>query len=169
MQRMQPNWYLPVHLGGYGVPLGFAPETFTVSRMQRKLARLFVLKPELQLYRRSGGDSHLARFAGHLAKFRLLPGQIAEEEFIRQDSWMARIAYASHAQFGLSYVSDRVFQLRFLKDLGSGVRPMSDAELSKWYFASFKALAVPECPPMPKLRFFIPPLDVAPDRFNRIY
>lgn len=168
MRRVQPNWYLPVHLGGYGVPLGLAPDTWTVSRQQRKLARLFVIKPELQLYRRSGGDSHLARFAGSLAKFRLVPGQVAEEDFIDSDEWLTRIAYASRAQFGLHLVSDRVFQFRFLKEKES-VRPMSDAELSKWYFASFRALAVPECPPMPKLQFFIPPLESAPGRFNRLY
>lgn len=168
LRRVQPNWYLPVHLGGYGVPLGLAPDTLKISYQQRKLARLFILKPELQLYRRSGGDSHLARFAGSLAKFRLLPGVYQKEDYIDSDQWLARIAYASRAEYGLHPVSDRVFQFRFLQGR-SLIRPMSDRELSKWFFATFVALAVPACPAMPKLRFFIPPLETAPGRFNRVY
>jgi len=52
--RFSPNWYLPVHLGGFGLDLALGPEHIRVTREQRRMAARFVADPSLSLYRRIG-------------------------------------------------------------------------------------------------------------------
>ncbi len=155
-RKIQPNWYLPVHLGGYGVDVRHAPESLTVSLQQRLLAAHFLHDPRLALYRKQGNDLQLAKFAGALATWRLL----SEEEFENSvmssevsDDWLARLAYAARAS-SRTKVSDRVFLLSFKRKYF--FQPLSDQGLMKYWNARLGAFGVPSCPPIPNLRFFIP-------------
>ena len=49
--RFKPNWYLPVHLGGYGLELKYSPSSWNVSRQQRMVARMFLKSEKLMLFR----------------------------------------------------------------------------------------------------------------------
>ncbi len=49
--RFKPNWYLPVHLGGYGLELKYSPSSWNVSRQQRMVARMFLKNEKLMLFR----------------------------------------------------------------------------------------------------------------------
>jgi len=46
-----PSWYLPVHLGGYGLDKSLMPASQYFSRDQRKVASHFLSQPNLKLYR----------------------------------------------------------------------------------------------------------------------
>jgi hypothetical protein len=50
----QPNWFLPVTLGGYGVDPAFAPDELKLTREQRLVAKRFMLNPKLQLFQTVG-------------------------------------------------------------------------------------------------------------------
>lgn len=50
----QPNWFMPVHLGGYGVPVRFASDTMSVTREQRLIASQFILNPKMMLFQLKG-------------------------------------------------------------------------------------------------------------------
>jgi hypothetical protein len=45
-----PNWFLPVHLGGFGVDPKWSSPTMKVSYHQRRIATQFVLDPRLSLF-----------------------------------------------------------------------------------------------------------------------
>jgi len=48
--RTEPNWFLPVHLGGYGVDPTFGSIDSKVTRMQRIIAAHFINDPKLSLF-----------------------------------------------------------------------------------------------------------------------
>jgi len=98
----RPCWYLPCHLGGFGLDPEFAPEDWFkhLSRVQRRMASQFASSPELQLFSREGFSIPLAKFAGAVLKPRLVVGEYVprdSEELFDDDPWVARIAYAFRA------------------------------------------------------------------------
>jgi hypothetical protein len=46
-----PNWYIPKHLGGFGMDIDLAPPSLRITRTQRQVAALFVRDPKLVLCR----------------------------------------------------------------------------------------------------------------------
>jgi hypothetical protein len=154
----QPNWYLPVHLGGYGVSIQHAPEGWKLTRGQRKMAARFVSDPRLQLYRRTGFSLATAKFAGSLANFTMVPRFLSEDEREKAgithqsaemaDDWLVRAAYFSRA-FRLSQnkVADKVILLR-TKSAAQRLKPMSYLGLGKWWHIEQVAFGVPACPPL---------------------
>lgn len=50
----KPNWYLPVHLGGYGIDPRWSDGSLRITRNQRILAAMFVHNPDLALFRITG-------------------------------------------------------------------------------------------------------------------
>lgn len=49
--NFQPNWFLPVHLGGYGLSPALSARKIDVTHEQLKMAQSFLDNPELALYR----------------------------------------------------------------------------------------------------------------------
>jgi hypothetical protein len=49
----KPSWYLPVHLGGYGIDRSLMPSEQYFTRDQRKVAAHFIRNPDLRLLRKS--------------------------------------------------------------------------------------------------------------------
>ncbi len=174
VRDMTPNWYLPVHLGGFGVGIKHAPDSWYVSPMQRRLARCAVNSPSFQLFRLMGQRLNLARFSGALAKWSLVPG--SEPDFddsasvgdgvlsarLHDDDWLGRLAYAGRAMLGNQQVSLRTAAWS-LPGLGwKEIRrqgPMKDVDLMAWVHASFVAHGTPDCPSQSALRFFFPSLE----------
>lgn len=154
----KPNWFLPVHLGGYGVPLQHASEDWKITRGQRKMASRFITNPKLQLYRRKGFSIETAKFANSLAKFEVVPAypevdlvetreQLGRLEKI-SDDWLIRAAYISRAmQLKQEKVSDKVMLLRS-GAIDTVLKPMSDRGLTKWWHVTAIAHGLPACPPL---------------------
>jgi len=145
----RPNWYLPVHLGGFGVPRELAPITWRVTRAQRLVAAKFVSDPRLALYRRKGMDIPSVQLAGALAKWRMVPGDYVHEESESsdlRDSWLERLAYAARACHGSVEVSDKVFIAKFFGEYR--LKPMSMEGIERYWSAQVFATRLPPCPPI---------------------
>lgn len=158
----KPNWFLPVHLGGYGVPLQHASEDWKITRGQRKMASRFITNPRLQLYRREGFSIETAKFANSLAKFEVVPAHPEVEEVKAReqlgrlekisDDWLIRAAYISRAmQLKQEKVSDKVMLLRS-GPIVTKLKPMSDRGLAKWWHVTTIAHGLPDCPPLQGLK-----------------
>jgi hypothetical protein len=165
--RYQPNWYVPAHLGGFGIdrkhaPLGFESK---ISKSQRELAARFVHDPAMALYRNEGMDIPTAKLAGALAHWRMVPGMYVQEEsesLAINDAWLARLAYAARAHHGSKMVSDKVFISKFKPQYR--LKPMSLHGLELYWDAQVFASKLPSCPPMRKIKlpmFLRPSFDQA--------
>lgn len=101
-----PNWYLPVHLGGYGIDLQYAPQDLMVTRNQRLLAAMFVNEPELLLFRRDGviipkkfKSKIVGTFTIEKGSFNgPLPSHIKNVSDI-DGTWLERLAYAERCNY----------------------------------------------------------------------
>lgn len=169
----KPNWFLPVHLGGYGVPLQQASEDWKVTRGQRKMASKFISNSRLQLYRREGFSIETAKFASSLANFEVVPRFPAEEEKEERDAvgvsenitddWLIRAAYISRAmQLKQEKVSDKVMLLRSGR-VQQKLKPMSDRGMAKWWHVATIAHGLPACPPLQGIKGDRPDRDVRRD------
>jgi len=152
-QYYKPNWFLPVHLGGFGVDRKWAREGLRITRGQRLMAARFVNDPRMALYRREGMDIPTAKLAGGLAKWRMIPGDYvprAGESSDVSDGWLARLALASRAHHGSSKVSDSVFVAKFKPEYR--LKPMSMEALERYWNAQVFAFNLPHCPAVRPLR-----------------
>lgn len=151
----RPNWYLPVHLGGFGLDLKQAPDSWRVTRSQREMAARFVSDPRLGLYRRKGMFLPVAKIAGALAHWRLISGPYVEgpgESDNVTDSWLERLAYAVRASSGAYEVADKIVVCRFRPQYK--LKPISDDGLKKYWSARWMATFLPPCPPLGCLRVY---------------
>jgi len=149
----RPNWFLPVHLGGFGVDRKYAPKGWRVTRGQRLMAARFVNDPRMALYRREGMDIPTAKLAGALAKWRMVAGPYVpgpEEVTEVSDDWLARLALASRAHQGSAPVSDSVFVAKFRPEYR--LKPMSREALERYWDAQVFASNLPACPPLQGIR-----------------
>lgn len=155
----RPNWFLPVHLGGYGVDVKFAPSVWRITRPQREMAAHFVSDPSLVLFRKPGMSLPVAQLSGALARWELVAGDYVPREFESEDvddGWMARLALASRASQTDFTVSDRVFLARLSRKVG--LKPMSAEALIRFWTARLFAYLPTPCPPM---RVLQPPVVTA--------
>ena len=157
-----PNWYLPVHLGGYGLDRSFAPSDLRVTRAQREIAALFVADPTLALYRMRGGSDLLTlQFQHSLLSPRMVPGDYVPQSFEHlltesSDDWLARIAYATRAAYGestlLSFDNLSILVAKFRKQFR--LKPMSSDGLELYWNVQFFTTGLPVCPPIGVIRYF---------------
>jgi hypothetical protein len=148
-----PNWYLPVHLGGFGLDPIHAPDTFSVTRSQREFAARFVADPRMALYRRKGMNIPTAKLAGGLCHWRMVPGDYVEREGESRDVddlWLERLAYAARAHQGAAGVSDKIFVNHFRPQYR--LKPMSELRLLSYWNAQVFAFSVPPCPPIGSIK-----------------
>jgi len=151
----RPCWYLPSHLGGFGLDPSFAPEDWVknLSRTQRRMASQFVSSPELQLFSREGFSVPLAKFAGTVLNPRLVIGEYVPrdfEELFDEDPWVARIAYAFRAtgqvQTGNSCSN---YAPKFIKTkFGHQLHPMSLRGICDYWNARCFTTKKSPCPPL---------------------
>jgi len=155
----QPNWYLPAHLGGYGVDESFSPRPLheIVTRSQRLMAAKFISDPKLALYRRKSVPINLKPFVGFTSAWKMVPVELATEDELSMvdisDDWLVRAAFA-HQAMGLGdpkrKVQDSVFYSKFSRN--SRLRPMSLSGLDRWKNVIFFSSALPVCGPLAALR-----------------
>jgi len=149
----KPNWYLPVHLGGFGVDRKYAPSGWKITRGQRLMAARFVHDPRMALYRKEGVNLPVASIAGAIANWRMIPGDYvpaAGESVVNDDAWLARLALASRAHSGPSNVTDAAMAARFRPEYR--LKPMSREALERYWNAQVFAFGLPKCPPLRPLR-----------------
>jgi hypothetical protein len=154
----RPNWFLPVHLGGFGIDPKLASPNMKVTRSQRELAARFVDDPTMFLYRLKSLDIPTAKIAGGLANWRMVPGPyvpLEHESTDNIDGWLARLAYASQAKAGTSLV-DKVPDKIFMKELGrsTSVKPrrLSLEDIEFYRNVQYFATNLPPCPPIGKIK-----------------
>jgi hypothetical protein len=146
---LRPNWYLPVHLGGFGLNPKLAPPGIRITKWQRLLAARFVHDPRMALYRRKGMSLSSVKLAGALANWKLVIGDYVAEEHESDelvDAWLARIAYATRAHQGCKPVSDKIFATKFKPEYR--LKPMSVHGIELYWDARLYASRLPPCPPL---------------------
>jgi hypothetical protein len=155
----RPNWYLPVHLGGFGLDIQHAPKSWRVTKSQREMAARFINDPRMALYRRPGMNIPTTKLAGAIARWRMVVGDYVptEAEVGTSDAWLERLAFAARAHQGASDVSDKVFVSHFRPQYR--LKPMSIEGLNLYWTAQVFAVQPPPCPPLNWIR-------VSSDRFT---
>lgn len=157
----RPNWFLPVHLGGFGIDPKYGPSTLRITRSQRELAARFVDDPKIALYRAKSLDIPTAKLAGAMARWTMVPRPTRPMyvDWIPENSsetiteeWLARLAYACQAHHGTIPVSDKVFVSKLVRSSLIRPRRMSMVELEKYREVLFFASHLPICPPLNYLK-----------------
>jgi len=149
-ERFQANWFLPVHLGGYGVDIKWAPATFRITRAQRRLAAAFVANPGLQLYRKDGGLSskEVKAILSVVPPNRMveLGPRVIEEGEALDDPWTGRVTSGVRWICGPSdNESARVAYQRLGLDFR--LKPMGITGFERWWRVESVGPRLPPCPP----------------------
>jgi hypothetical protein len=145
----QPNWYLPVHLGGFGMDRQFGPPNISVSRTQRSIAAQFVKDPKLALYHMAGMTIPLKDLGNALANWKMVYGDYVPREGERldvEDSWLAKLAYACRASQEDLAVKNRIIIPRLKPRCR--LHPMSRDGIERYWNAQVFAFGLPVCPKM---------------------
>jgi hypothetical protein len=159
-QMYRPNWFLPVHLGGFGVDPKWASPDWRISPSQRELAARFVDNPELALYRLKSLDIPTAKIAGAMANWRMIAGPYVPNSYESvddSDEWLSRLAYAAQAAHGTEMVSDRVMISRLGRERNHKPRKLS-LEAIELYSNEMQFFAT-KLPPCPPLSYIVVPRD----------
>lgn len=99
----RPNWYIPVHLGGFGLNLAYAPRDLRITRGQRLTAARFVNDPRLALYKANSVSVSTAQLAGALMNWKVVKEQyvmLPSDTEVGDDAWLARLSMMSRAILG---------------------------------------------------------------------
>lgn len=141
----QPNWFLPPHLGGYGVLPRDAPDSWYITREQRIMANMMLDDPTSQIIRHSGCPRKIAQDIVRLFDGRITYGVSEVDEL--EESWRERLTYIENAcGANLTEVEDKVFYSKVPKKFG--VKPISDRRIMEhWTMSVQNRIGVP-CPPL---------------------
>lgn len=153
--RFRPNWYLPVHLGGYGMPVSpEVRETLSITRQQRLMAARFVADPRLSLYRMTGMPLSFVDLASSVLNWRMVWGDYVQEESESshlRDLWLERLAFAGRAVYGSrGECSDGAVSRRFRPE--HRLKPMSREGIMRHWTVQLFATHPPLCPPLLGIR-----------------
>jgi hypothetical protein len=148
----RPNWFLPQHLGGYGVTPVIANDV-RITQWQRKVAAMFVADPKLALTKEKGGGLPLTpELRTLLPPMDLVPIDVDVSE---DQNLIARFALISQ---WTSPASSRLSDGRFYFSLRSKWRsaaPMTDRGILKYWEPRFRYPAWLDIPETPQLYVFI--------------
>jgi hypothetical protein len=154
----KPNWYLPVHLGGFGLDIAFAPSNWTTTNSQRRIAQKFIENPKLALYRKANIPIPKDDYINSLANWRMISydentPNVDSNLVEVSDSWLAKLAYASRAHDGAKDPDkDSVIIQRFLSKKRKTKGIMSHSDLFVMWNVKFLAFNLPPCPPFSGFR-----------------
>lgn len=152
-RNFTPNWYLPVHLGGFGMDARMAPDSWRVTRPQRVMAAHFVNHPELALYASEMTKVPRAkaiRIASATLNFRLRRGDdydVLGEEYTSADEWLTRICLAARLSGGSNGVDSDRKVARLVKP-DYRLKPMSLEGVLNYWDRRLIAVSAPVCPPL---------------------
>lgn len=143
----RPNWYLPVHLGGFGLNPEFAPASSKVTYGQRKMASRFINEPGLVLYRKHKMSIPTAKYAGSIASWKMVQPYYTpnvHETFSEEDEWLMRIAYAARAHEGSKRFNDAMMVCKFKPDYV--LKPISNSGFVRYWRYRLIRSHLPVCP-----------------------
>jgi hypothetical protein len=155
---VRPNWYLPVHLGGFGLDPRFGPQKLWISKQQRILAAQFIHDPELTLYRSKGVLPAPKQLKFLAPQPRIVVGDYvanSDETEELEDPWGDRMAFHLQCHRGLERVQlQKEFEIRStsitrdyrLKPVGLE-NLLSYWRFSRVYYDKWNS----ECPPLGKV------------------
>lgn len=131
----RPNWYLPYHLGGFGVDIKYSPEDWKVTRQQRKVARLFLNDPKELLFRHKSilRDKLTKKISGGLCNFRFEQPYrpLNQHETKDSDPWLQRLCLIKRVASGGELPSEKGFH--YVEKQLQGLRPIKFAKfLAVW-------------------------------------
>jgi len=144
-----PNWYLPVHLLGYGMDPKYKPSGYKITKVQRLVAALSVSQPNLALYRTKALSIPSRDLTGALPNWRMivLPGPLEQHESESiSDDWLAKLAYASRIS-----QTDKIGWTEIvvpkIKAKKGRLQPMSLETIERYRHVRFVSSNLPSCPP----------------------
>jgi hypothetical protein len=159
-----PNWYLPVHLGGYGLDRSLAPETTRIDRLQRLVAAVFINKPQLALARLSLSEKRSSAFRltdrrlkRATCQWRLVKAtdrRESHEQFLEfsNDPWQQLLCQASRMGHAGVETIEKTILFKVRRHLHRW-KPMSDEGISDWWDISFVAAPGPIAPKLAAIRW----------------
>lgn len=139
----RPNWFLPVHLGGYGIDPKFGSD-YKVTKGQRLLAAIMVNNPDILLYRQDGLQLPTYYKSKIVPTIQVKPGDfhgplesnIKEWKDI-EDSWTERLAYAERASHLLKVSAETTDFEVFLRaqhiKRQTRLKPLSDTGMQRYW------------------------------------
>jgi len=163
-RKVVPNWYLPVHLGGWGADPSSGPADVRVSPGQRRLAAIFASQTgiPLVLYKVLKGfrSKPACELATRIGLVRLRYGDYvptATEDLVRDtdSGWFGRLTLVSRAQSTNQPMSDSKLVATVIPE-NYHAKPMSLAGIAAhWNVQVFTNSSLPPVPPLPPaaLRF----------------
>jgi len=165
----QPNWYLPVHLGGYGVPLELAPSCLKITRGQRLVAALFINNPDLLLFRTVElNPSKKFKLLGKLNPRVVRGDTVLESHEVdisfdpnASDPWLERMAYINHAAWDTYWdVNPDAGMMHMCSQLKhhSRLKPLSLDNLLNYLTIRLIATRMPPCPPLRPIKLLFDPV-----------
>ncbi|APG77273.1 RNA-dependent RNA polymerase [Wenzhou narna-like virus 5] len=154
--NFSPNWFLPCHLGGFGVERRFG-SVFKLTRQQRKVCTMFVKNPELSLYFTKGFSlDHFYKFKSQISgalshpRFKQSYCPLNDNE-CSDDPWLERISLI-HRFSSFALRKNEVAKLReFGKELYR-FRTMPREKVDTLVHLKFVSIKGPICPPLPPLK-----------------
>lgn len=172
-RAFQPNWYLPVDVGGYGVNLT-RPPSFRTTRNQRLVAGIFLAEPQLALYQRlqEGGPTiklkHLRKIVpGAFANWRIVRGDYVvnqHETIDLEDDWLIRMSLYTRALSVPSQLNkeETLRRVKYYDSLSSilklakgrhlRIKVLSSDDIDNLWKIRYVATGVPQCPPLRTMR-----------------
>jgi len=174
-----PNWFLPIHLGGFGVDPSLSPGPVVLTADQRRVATYFIINPKESLYLSSGikiptwlAPNSVLRVVLLSEEESMAPKRQGFSELVPlanlEDSWLQRLSYIARITGNF----DEGKRPRANRKIGADHPKFSDVIYdSETIFSFSKPLfyAVPTipCPPLPYLR--LPKTDFLSNRFWKAF
>lgn len=154
---VKPNWYLPRHLGGFGLDISLAPySSWRVTKDQRRVASRFLENPKLKIFEMEGVSKSAAIVAGALANWKVVKGAYVptRDEALNRDEWLARFCYASRAAADLDQDSDLkgLYKINHMFYRREKTEPLSWDDLFRNWQVQLFAAGLPTCPPIGLIR-----------------
>jgi len=166
----RPNWYLPVHLGGYGLNRALGPSEIVFTRSQRKVAACFAADPRLVLMRRKSVPMPYKGVADSMTKWTMIPASamdVPNNPRLEEDPWMNKLTTAVRMSHAVAEEDDRIFLAKISKM--RHFKPMSADGIERWSLVHLLPTVVPICPPCDPIdcRKFLAKIDLQVEQLKQ--
>jgi len=157
----RPNWFIPTHLGGYGLDIRFARE-FAPTKSQLLVAARFFTERNLKLLAVCGDELSLdvGCLKGIVGEvFTVKKGSQDLFPFpttrVEDDGWAQRLAYLNTYQNLCSPLSNAAKICNHLMDVKKGFwcEPMSIEKMVEYWDVDLLFPTPPPCPPLQPLKY----------------
>jgi hypothetical protein len=147
--RFQPNWYLPLHLGGLGIDPAFSDKEIKYTKEQRLVAAQFIHNPEMSICRQGKVSIQTARFMnlpkGSMELVPKMDVPTQSHALGAVDAWVGRLNYCDRISGRNTEPTDELILLKFSKNW---VKPLSLDGITYYSECEWRSSALPPCPPL---------------------